>query len=134
MIAPTRSASRLASASRVDASPDAASGMIAAATSGETAESGPRTRIRDGPSRKYTTSGTSVAYNPVTGDKPASCAYAMPWGTSRAARTTPAPMSRRNAAPRWRRNSASPGTHRPRPFGPSTRATLAELPTEVVNG
>ena len=39
----------------------AASGMIAAATSGETAESGPRTRIRDGPSRKYTTSGTSVA-------------------------------------------------------------------------
>ena len=41
--------------------PAAASGMIAAATSGETAESGPRTRIRDGPNRKYTTSGTSVA-------------------------------------------------------------------------
>ena len=50
-----------ASAIRVDASPGTASGMIAAATSGETAESGPRTRIRDGPNRKYTTSGMSVA-------------------------------------------------------------------------
>jgi hypothetical protein len=61
MIAPTTIASTLATAIRPDSSPAAASGMIAAATSGETAESGPRTRIRDGPSRKYTTSGTSVA-------------------------------------------------------------------------
>jgi hypothetical protein len=35
--------------------------MMAAATSGDTAESGPSTRIREGPKRKYTTSGTSVA-------------------------------------------------------------------------
>ena len=52
MIAPTRIASRPASAIRADASPAAASGMIAAATSGETAESGPRTRIRDGPEQE----------------------------------------------------------------------------------
>ena len=67
MIAPTPRASRPASASRSDPSPAAASGMIAAATSGDTAESGPSARIRDGPSRKYTTSGTKVAYSPATG-------------------------------------------------------------------
>ena len=63
-----------ASAIRARRVAGAASGMIAAATSGDTAESGPSTRIRDGPSRKYTTSGTSVAYSPVTGGSPASCA------------------------------------------------------------
>ena len=61
MIDPTRMASRPASAIRSEASPPTASGTIAAATSGATAESGPRMRIRDGPNRKYTTSGTSVA-------------------------------------------------------------------------
>jgi hypothetical protein len=61
MIEPTRIASRPASAMRADSSPAAASGTMAAATSGETAESGPRTRIREGPRRKYTTSGTAVA-------------------------------------------------------------------------
>jgi hypothetical protein len=52
MIAPTPIASSPASATRPDSSPAVASGMIAAATSGETAESGPSTRMRDGPSRK----------------------------------------------------------------------------------
>ena len=74
MIAPTMIASSPASAMRDDASPGSASGTIAAATSGETAESGPSTRIRDGPSRKYTPSGTIVAYRPVTAGTPASSA------------------------------------------------------------
>jgi len=60
MIAPTPIARRPASATRSDASCPA-SGTIAAATSGQTAESGLMTRIRDGPSRKYTTRGTNVA-------------------------------------------------------------------------
>ena len=38
-----------------------ASGMIAAATTGETAESGPSTRMRDGPKTKYARSGSIVA-------------------------------------------------------------------------
>ena len=114
MSAPTKMASIAASAIRSDWSPLAAKGMIAAATSGDTAESGPSTRIRDGPSRKYTTSGTTVAYRPVTGGTPASWAYAIPCGTSSAARTVPAITSLRSAAPRWWRTSAIPGTHRPR--------------------
>jgi hypothetical protein len=52
MIAPTSRASMPASATRWDSSPATASGMMAAATSGETAESGPRMRIRDGPRKK----------------------------------------------------------------------------------
>jgi hypothetical protein len=33
-------------------------------------ESGPSTRMRDGPTTAYTSSGTMVAYNPVTGGSP----------------------------------------------------------------
>ena len=69
---------------------------MAAKISGETAESGPSTSTRDGPARAYPTRQKIVVYRPVTGGRPASSAYAMPWGTRIAARTRPATTSERN--------------------------------------
>ena len=45
-------------------------GTTAAATSGSSAESGPKTRIRDGPNRKYATRAPIVAYRPATAGSP----------------------------------------------------------------
>ncbi len=64
-----RMASNPASATARSGSP-AASGRIDAPMIGASDESGPRTRILDGPARAYTASGTMVAYSPVTGGSP----------------------------------------------------------------
>jgi hypothetical protein len=96
-IAPTMSASAEARATERPASPPA-SGMIVAAMGAISAESGPSTRIRDGPTRKYATSGPTVAYRPVIAGRPAACAYAIPAGTRSADRTIPATRSARNEA------------------------------------
>jgi hypothetical protein len=52
----------------------AASGTTAAANSGSNDESGPRTRIRDGPTRKYPTRAPIDAYSPAMAGRPAACA------------------------------------------------------------
>ena len=66
MTTPTMTARR-PPARRPGPSRPPASGTIAAAMIGTSAESGPRTRIRDGPSSAYATSGTIVAYRPTIG-------------------------------------------------------------------
>ncbi len=71
-------------------------GKIAAKISGDTDESGPSTSTRDGPISAYPTRQAIVVYNPVTGGRPASSAYAMPCGTRIAASTTPATRSNRS--------------------------------------
>ena len=53
-----------------------------------------------------------VVYSPVTGDRPASSAYAMPCGTKIAASTIPAIRSERNHGRRYEPKTATPGTHR----------------------
>ena len=73
---------------------------MAAKISGETDESGPSTRTRDGPNAAYPTRQAMVVYSPVTAGRPASSAYAMPWGTRIAARTMPATRSDRSHAGR----------------------------------
>jgi hypothetical protein len=58
-------------------------------------------------------------YSPVIGGKPASSAYAIPCGTSKAVRTSPATTSERNQRARYDDSSVNPGTKslfkRPRP-------------------
>ena len=66
-------ASRPASATARLSLPSA-SGRIAAAMIGASAESGPSTRMRDGPNTAYASSGTIVAYRPVSGGSPAATA------------------------------------------------------------
>ncbi len=73
MSAPTRRARRPARPIAVALSP-AASGTTAAAISGASDESGPRTRIRDGPKTAYARSGVIVAYRPVIAGSPAASA------------------------------------------------------------
>ena len=51
-----------------------ARGRMEAAMMGASAESGPSTRIFDGPKIAYASSGTMVAYRPVAGGKPAASA------------------------------------------------------------
>ena len=70
---PTRMASIPASAIAVSWSP-AASGRMVAAIIGPSDESGPRTRIGDGPASAYATRQTTVVYNPVIGGSPDSSA------------------------------------------------------------
>ena len=72
-IAPTMIARSPASATARASSPRA-SGRIAAAMIGASAESGPSTRMRDGPKSAYARSGTMVAYRPVSGGSPATSA------------------------------------------------------------
>ena len=97
MIAPTMSARTDASATARAGSPLApASGRIVAAIIGPSEESGPRTRIRDGPNTAYPSRHKTDVYRPVIGGRPASSAYAMPCGTSSVVRTTPAITSLRS--------------------------------------
>src|SRR4051812_24493632 len=126
-----RSASNPASATARSGSPFETSGMMAAAIIGPSAESGPSTRIREGPNRAYATSTITVVYRPVTGGSPASSAYAMPWGTRSAVSASPAPPSPRNPDRWYVLATAIPGTHadtgpavgcpRPARGGPSGR-------------
>jgi hypothetical protein len=95
MTAATMIASIDASATARFSSPFAAtSGRSVAAIIGPSEESGPSTRIRDGPNTAYPSRHRIEVYKPVIGGKPASSAYAMPCGTSRVVSTTPAMMSR----------------------------------------
>ena len=69
--APMSSASIEASATALAGSAWAStSGRSAAAISGPSAESGPSTRMRDGPNSAYARSASTVVYKPVTGGKP----------------------------------------------------------------
>jgi hypothetical protein len=94
MMTPVMIASADASSTARAGSPPApASGRIVAAIMGPRDESGPRTRMRDGPTRAYPRRHRIDVYRPVTAGSPASSAYAMPCGTSKADRTTPATTS-----------------------------------------
>ncbi len=94
MTAATMSASIDASATARSGSPPAATrGSTVAAIIGPSEESGPSTRIRDGPHTAYPSRQRIVVYRPVIGGRPASSAYAMPCGTSSVVRTTPATRS-----------------------------------------
>ena len=73
MTSPTRSASIPARAIASSSLP-AASGRIVAAIIGPSDESGPRTRIGDGPTSAYAIRQTTVVYSPVIGGSPASSA------------------------------------------------------------
>ena len=88
-IAPTRIASMPARPIACDSLP-AASGIMAAAIIGPSDESGPSTKFRDGPKRAYATRHITVVYRPVIAGRPASSAYAIPCGTSKALSTSPA--------------------------------------------
>ena len=75
MIAPVISDSIEASATALAGSPSAmASGRTVAAITGPSEESGPRTRIRDGPKIAYPIRHSTDVYSPVTGGRPASSA------------------------------------------------------------
>ena len=73
LTAPTSSASIPARAIACCSSP-AASGRTTAAIIGPSEESGPRTRIGDGPTIAYATRQTTVVYRPVIAGSPASSA------------------------------------------------------------
>ena len=97
--APTISASNDASATAFFGSPpEPTIGRIAAAIIGPRDESGPSTRIRDGPKSAYPTRQRIVVYSPVITGRPASSAYAMPCGTSSVVSTMPATTSLRSHA------------------------------------
>ena len=94
VIAPTSRASIEASATARAGSPFApTSGRIVAAIIGPSDESGPSTRMRDGPKTAYPIRHRIDVYRPVIGGRPASSAYAIPCGTSSATRTSPATRS-----------------------------------------
>ena len=75
MIAPVATASAEAIRIACPGSPSAATrGMITAAIIGPSAESGPSTRMRDGPARAYPIRHRIEVYRPVTAGRPASSA------------------------------------------------------------
>jgi hypothetical protein len=63
------------------------SGKIVAAIIGPRDESGPSTRIRDGPKMAYASRHKIEVWSPVTGGSPASWAYAIPCAESTRAAT-----------------------------------------------
>jgi hypothetical protein len=74
-IIPTKIAIIPASAIAVDgSSPATTNGASAAKMRGETEESGPSTKTRDGPMSAYPVRHAIVVYRPVTGGRPASSA------------------------------------------------------------
>src|SRR5215216_2529357 len=79
VIAPVSRASAEASATARAGSPFApTSGRIVAAIIGPSEESGPSTRIRDGPNTAYPSRQVIDVYRPVIAGRPASSAYAIP--------------------------------------------------------
>ena len=75
MTSPTSSARNEASAiARAGSPPARASGAIVAAIIGPSEESGPSTRMRDGPNSAYPSRQRMEVYSPVTGGSPASSA------------------------------------------------------------
>ena len=68
-ITPVMTARRAARVTARASSP-ADNGTMAAAMSGTSDESGPRTRIRDGPIAAYVSNGTIEAYRPTMGGRP----------------------------------------------------------------
>ena len=89
---PTINACRTAAAtySRV---PGTATMLAPVATNNESIATGPTDNCREVPNMAYATSGSTEAYRPTTGGKPASMAYAMPCGMSITAIVTPAAAS-----------------------------------------
>ena len=67
-----------------------------------------------------------MVYSPLTGGRPASSAYAMPWGTRIAASTIPATTSERSQPESYVRSVTSPGTWLLRPVGGAS--TVMRLP------
>jgi hypothetical protein len=94
VMAPTIRASIEARAmARLGSPPDPARGRITAAIIGPRDESGPSTRIFDGPRSAYPSRHMIEVYRPVIAGRPASSAYAIPWGTRSAVSTSPATRS-----------------------------------------
>src|ERR1041384_663247 len=111
MMAATRIASIDARATARPGSPSAAtSGSTVAAIIGPSDESGPSTRIRDGPNTAYPSRHMIDVYRPVIGGRPASSAYAMPCGTRTAVSTMPATTSFASHRERYDRTARTPGT------------------------
>src|SRR6185503_17782043 len=77
---------------------------------GPSDESGPSTRIRDGPKTAYPSRQRIDVYSPVIAGRPASSAYAMPCGTSSVVSTTPATMSLTSHSRRYEVTARNPGT------------------------
>src|SRR5664279_2380927 len=86
--------------------------MTQAAIIGPRDESGPSTRILEGPKIAYPTRHRIEVYRPVIGGRPANSAYAIPCGTSRAVRINPAVRSFPNHPGRYDRSTPRPGTAR----------------------
>ena len=80
MIRPTSTAIIPARVIAVAGLSAATSGRIAAKMSGDTDESGPSTRTREGPIRAYPTRQAIVVYSPVTGGKPGELGVGHPLG------------------------------------------------------
>src|SRR3954447_23058219 len=113
VMAPTIRASADASATARAGSPSAArSGRRVAAIIGPNDESGPSTRIFEGPNSAYATRQRIEVYRPVIGGKPASSAYAIPCGTRSAVSTSPAMTSWRSQLALYDESVASPGSVR----------------------
>ncbi len=92
--APTIRASAEASAiARFGSPPASRSGASVAAIMGPSDESGPSTRILEGPKIAYASRHKMDVYRPVIAGSPASSAYAMPCGTRSAVRIRPATRS-----------------------------------------
>src|SRR4051794_4299141 len=87
--------------------------MIVAAIIGPSEESGPSTRTFNGPKNAYPTRHAIDVYRPVIGGKPASSAYAIPCGTSKAVSPTPAPTSDRSHRALYDDRVVNPGTKPP---------------------
>ena len=62
-------------------------------SSREVTATGPTAKWRLDPRHAYTMTGTNAPYRPQTGGRPASLAYDMPCGTTRAATDIPAKRS-----------------------------------------
>ena len=86
-----------------------ASGSTVAATIAQVAASGAMMSCRDDPKAAYASRGRMLAYSPLTGGTPASCAYAIAIGTATAATDTPAMMSAGNQRRSYRRSVSRPG-------------------------
>src|SRR6516164_8325445 len=89
----------------------AESGNTTGRIKGASAESGPRTRMRDGPNMAYASNGTIVAYRPLIPGTPEASAYAMPTGTSMVVITRPASRSCRSQDDLYPAKTANPGSH-----------------------
>lgn len=111
-----------------------ASATTVTAIIGASDESGPSTRMREGPKTAYARSGARVAYRPLMAGSPDASAYPIPTGTRNAARTSPASASRPNQARRYERIVDSPGSKREPPVTPPARCRPVEATPPPAHG